>query len=527
MGKIEKNEPVYLRWMEIFVLLLTAVMLFFSWKEYKLTKQVRQIREEQILAEQSGEEAAAGEQNQVQDQPENITIQDVIPQEDAYSQQTAEPSDSNIRVLLMNTAQSSCIQDQVIVQSSVGMEISGAYTQECASGIPFDAGELLAEGETIWIRPAENTGDTNADQRISVLSLERSQGNPSYEGTLEIHRKSDGLYIINEVELETYLKYVVPSEMPSDYPKEALKAQAVCARTYAVRQMMEESLKEYGADVDDTVSYQVYNNISRQETTDQAVDETAGEIICWNNEPIQAYFFSTSCGFTSSDEVWTNDTPAGYLESISLSQRTVEALAAGDNSADSAMNTGLENGEFEQYIRETNALDYESEEPWYRWEICIPWEELEKRTESGFPQTGKLQDFKVKERSEGGAVTKLCIIGSDGEAVLENEYRIREFLSPGEEAVTLQDGTSNTSMKILPSAYILLEKVMENDQPSGLYIRGGGYGHGVGMSQNGAKCLAQNGMDWEQILSVFYRNTTIESVSGHLQSYCSSRRASQ
>ena len=76
--------------------------------------------------------------------------------------------------------------------------------------------------------------------------------------------------MINELPLETYLEAVVPSEMPSGYHKEALKAQAVCARTYAWKQMQEGRLSKYGADVDDSVNYQVYQNIAPQQATSEA-----------------------------------------------------------------------------------------------------------------------------------------------------------------------------------------------------------------------------------------------------------------
>lgn len=529
MGKIEKSEPAYSRWMEIFAVLLAAIMIFFGWKEYKLVKQAEKLQEEQILSEQMKAEQliAEGMENgdwQTDQTETGKTETGETKTGDSETDQTMKaqiPEQTNsyppIRVLLMNTENASYIQDQVILQSSAAMTISGTYTQECAANVPFDAGALLCEGETIRVCPKENTEEANTAQGISVLSLERNQGIPAYEGILEIHRESQGLYIVNEVELETYLKYVVPSEMPSSYPQEALKAQAVCARTYAVRQMMEDSLEEYGADVDDTVSYQVYNNIGRQDATDLAVDETAGKIICWEHEPIQAYFFSTSCGFTSSDEVWSGGDAAAYLKSISLSEQTVEALAAGDFSSETISEGTMTDEEFGQYICGKNSLDYESEEPWYRWELYIPWEEMKLRAAARFSQIGELLELSVERRSAGGAATILKIKGTDGEAALENEYRIREFLSPGNEPVLLQDGTSNTSMKLLPSAYILLEKISENEQPSGLLIHGGGYGHGVGMSQNGAKYLAQDGMNWEQILSVFYRDTTIETAAADPQ----------
>lgn len=75
---------------------------------------------------------------------------------------------------------------------------------------------------------------------------------PVYSGRLEISREDDGLVLVNELYLEDYLKHVVPSEMPVSYEKEALKAQAVCARTYAYRQIQGNSYKEYGAHVDDS-----------------------------------------------------------------------------------------------------------------------------------------------------------------------------------------------------------------------------------------------------------------------------------
>ena len=98
--------------------------------------------------------------------------------------------------------------------------------------------------------------------------------------------------------------------MPSGYEKEALKAQAVCARTYAWIHMQEHGLEEYGADVDDSVNYQVYQNIPPQESTTEAVQETNGQILCQNGEPVETYYFSTSAGVTSTDEIWGADAAA-------------------------------------------------------------------------------------------------------------------------------------------------------------------------------------------------------------------------
>ncbi|MGN1140515.1 MAG: SpoIID/LytB domain-containing protein [Oliverpabstia sp.] len=484
---MRKNEWNYLRWMEICTILLAVIMVFFGYKEYCLQEQMEyNIKCEQIAAKQKSP----------------VHVQDYEDEQlDDNGQESQQETGKMIRVLLMDNNQNSCMQQQVILQSSGDITVTGAKSCMIAPDTPIDVSTFLDVGEVVSVE---------SDTPITVLSLERSQGTPSYEGKLEIHRNENGYYIVNEMELETYLKYVVPSEMPASYPQEALKAQAVCARTYAVRQIQSDSLEEYGADVNDTVAYQVYNNISRQESTDQAVEETRGEIMCCNGEPIQAYFFSTSCGFTSSDDVWSDIGEAEYLRSISVSRQTVETLANSGNSEPTVPQLNMSNEEFEKTICEKNSLDYECEEPWYRWEVNISWEEIEKRAEIKFPGIGKLQKIEIGDRSSGGAAIQLILTGSGKEEVIENEYRIREFLSPGKETVKLQDGTGNTSMQLLPSAYMVIETIMENQKPSALHIRGGGYGHGVGMSQNGAKHLAMDGLEWQQILSVFYKNYTLQ-----------------
>ena len=114
--------------------------------------------------------------------------------------------------------------------------------------------------------------------------------------SIEVKAEEGGLVLINELYLEDYLKKVVPSEMPASYEKEALKAQAVCARTYAYRQIQGNAYGQYGAHVDDSTNFQVYNNISTSERTDQAVNETCGQMLFYNDKPIEAFYYSTSCG---------------------------------------------------------------------------------------------------------------------------------------------------------------------------------------------------------------------------------------
>ena len=102
------------------------------------------------------------------------------------------------------------------------------YKRQVIEILPDD--ERLAEGRIVLEPQSVKNG-------IAAESIERAQGTPSYYGTLEIRKEPEGLLLINELDIEDYLTRVVPSEMPSYYEKEALKAQAVCARTYAYRQI--------------------------------------------------------------------------------------------------------------------------------------------------------------------------------------------------------------------------------------------------------------------------------------------------
>ena len=154
----------------------------------------------------------------------------VVPSEQVVLE-TTEPvkrDERDIRVLLTDSLQESPVLDSVLLVSEEVLVMEGAHSGEYPPGTLLDMEDVLHVGETVTVYPKNRMGS------ICIQSLQRSQGTPAYEGVLEITRGNDGFSIVNCLDLETYLKYVVPSEMPSSYPEEALKAQAVCARTYAV-----------------------------------------------------------------------------------------------------------------------------------------------------------------------------------------------------------------------------------------------------------------------------------------------------
>ena len=130
-----------------------------------------------------------------------------------------------------------------------------------------------------------------------------------------------GIVLVNELPLEEYLYAVVPSEMPASYPQEALKAQAVCARTYAYRYILRAGIPELGAHVDDTTAYQVYHNIEEHAASTTAVKETDGVLLTYEGEAAGNYYYSTSCG-TGTDVVsWQggNGEEVPYLQGVRVS----------------------------------------------------------------------------------------------------------------------------------------------------------------------------------------------------------------
>ena len=144
--------------------------------------------------------------------------------------------------------------------------------------------------------------------KIILKSVNRNQGIPAYRGTLELVNTEKGIVVVNELSLEEYLYSVVPSEMPASYPEEALCAQAICARTYAYAHMQNAAFPEFGAHVDDSTSYQVYNNILEQERTTTAVKDTYGKLLfTGQGELAGTYYYSTSCGIGSDANVWKTE----------------------------------------------------------------------------------------------------------------------------------------------------------------------------------------------------------------------------
>lgn len=415
-------------------------------------------------------QADAAETVQPKKEQKDETREQQILQEEAVTQEmeVQKTEEQRIRVLIRTQDFEGDYHANLTIRCNCAAKTpDGVHTFQAGEILTFDTSDPRFDqnGQIVLVPEVEESGFT-------VTSLVRAQGNPTYEGQLEIYRLEQGLLLVNVLNLESYLRYVVPSEMPASYELEALKAQAVCARTYAWKKMQNQGLPTLHADVNDSVQFQVYNNISSTASTDTAVAETAGEIMVCDGEPITAYFFSTSAGSTSTNEVWSQE-PEKYLQCV-------------------------------------NSGNLEETEPWFRWSATLSIDDLNQRIASY--EIGTLQEIEILKRSSGGAVKELKLSGSIGEQVIQSEYRIRQLLSTKDIPVTRADGSVVTDMNLMPSAYFSCTPIYEGGTLAGYQFDGGGYGHGVGMSQNGANHLAQQGKTWEEILHYFYAEIDLQKI---------------
>lgn len=463
----------------------------------------------------------------------------------------AETAD-RIRVLLKNTVQNSDYHEEV---------------------------QLVVDGETIQVRAEDlQVGERRIYQCAALTDkvLVQTEGivkeDYAYRGAIECYRTADGMVLINELPLEEYLYAVVPSEMPASYPLEALKAQAVCARTYAYQNIMKAGLPEVGAHVDDTTSYQVYHNSSEKAASTTAVKETSGILLTWQGEPAQNYYYSTSCGVGTNAGIWKSreagDIP--YLQAVRLKQpentdkerngiqqeqaadreapeqgKGITAMAGAENTtAATAAETGAQTPDdlrdedaFYRFITSKNEGDLEKDEPWYRWNYTV--EKLDTKTMTAriqaryaaSPQSvltktagdyyvsqpveelGRIRNLSIAGRGAGGVAEELLIETDTGSYKIVSEYNIRSVLCDGISEVVRQDESTSVPKTLLPSGFFVLETGKEEGNVIGYTLTGGGYGHGVGMSQNGARALGKEGASYRMILEYFFEGCELDQLN--------------
>jgi len=326
--------------------------------------------------------------------------------------------------------------------------------------IRSDSGiRVIDKKDSRVIYESKNAGLNFYPVKIKSIYLIESDKNilyvndSGYRGKLELHNVLGKIYIINVVSMEEYLYSVVPSEMPASWSIEALKAQAVAARTYSYYHLINNKGKNI-YDLDSTINFQVYKGIvSETPSSIEAVSKTSGTIMTYNYEPIIAYFHSTSGGKTSDDkDVWPgSDLP--YLESVECK--------------------------------------YSENSPHYEWTTELSMNEISSALSRKYKRVDSIKKVSFKKNND--RVVTVEIIHNGGTISLSgNEFRL---LFPPQK---------------IKSTYFTAKKSEKS-----LLISGKGWGHGVGMCQWGARGRSDKGMKYEDILQYYYKNIKFQKISNN------------
>jgi stage II sporulation protein D len=461
----------------------------------------------------------------------------------------------NIRVMLKSANYDSLFHESVTFTADTEYVIAygepGATMEEIHEAgdiCTIDTGSAYFQGDRVTITPTALTG------KVILKSVARSSGEPDYRGKIEVLQVPEGLAVINEVPLEEYLYAVIPSEMPASYPPEALEAQAICARTYAYGHIQNAGYPQYGAHVDDSTNFQVYHNGTEHESTTTAAKDTYGQLLFTETgELAETFYYSTSCGIGSDTSVWKTATsqPLSYIKPRTLNRATMERiLSAKEGGAEQmqAVTTDMDlAGEsmrteenFRNFILAKNDDDFECTESWYRWTYTVGdldedrlLEALQSRYQADpnriltmvdgdfvsqpIKKLGHVLDIRISSRVSGGNAEELLLETDEHTFKILTGHNIRYVLNDGETKVYRQDGSQVASPNLLPSAFFLIDTVKEKDYVTGYILTGGGYGHGVGMSQNGAKNMSLSGYTAKDILEFFYENCTVAQVYSDVQ----------
>ena len=286
--------------------------------------------------------------------------------------------------------------------------------------------------------------------RAAVSSSDSSTA-ISVSGLVHLVRRGKGFLVINRVDLEEYVKGVVPAEVSSTWHPEMLKAQAVAARTYALYQQMLSATREY--DVAATVQDQVYRGKQGIDAGIlRAVEETRGLVVTYQDAPIYAAFSSTAAGLTEDAmNVWSKEYP--YLKGVEC--------------------------------------PFDLASPYYQWKSSFKVDTLEQNLRQQGFSVGTIATMTPLSFSRGGRVATLRILHSGGELILRGEE--------------LRKAVGYT---IIPSTQFAIESIGRD-----VVLSGYGAGHAVGMCQWGAKELAELGYPFSTILRYYYPGTELQNMA--------------
>jgi stage II sporulation protein D len=379
-------------------------------------------------------------------------------------------------------------------------------TFKAGEGADYNSSFTNSAGE-VWYNVTSGSssgwvlGSTATLSDVPSLAIAKVNNNLSYRGSFYLDPNGSKVQLINKLDMEDYLKGVVPSEMPASWHMEALKAQAIAARSYAANMMMLTS----------TAASQVYKGYSGENSrTNAAIKETEGLMVKYNGKPIQTFFHSTSGGKTANvGDVWnSNQSYFPYLVSVN---------------------------------------DPYEESEYSNWNETFPASTILQKF--GFSSSAVLYDISLEKTGANGEVRGVTVTSSEGTKTIKgNELEIRKLFPLNDASVynslysnwfDMTVTKSGTSMEVQTTSgtspiadlkgqtvqtssgqVVLTESKASIQTSSGIItnegtgissvtLNGKGWGHRIGMSQYGAKGFAEHGYTATQIITHYFKGTTV------------------
>jgi SpoIID/LytB domain protein len=346
----------------------------------------------------------------------------------------------------------------------------------------------------IWVVNGKNYSpnhlEVNTNKDLINLSTDQElKQKRLYRGKMTLQPNAYGSYtLVNRVPLETYVRGVLPNEIGIDAPMAAMEAQAIIARTYALRNVRRFAVDNYQLCAD--THCQVYQGLSGiAKTTDQAIASTRGQVLTYNNEIVDALYSSTTGGITANfSDIW-NGEDRPYLKPV--------IDAANNNIWNLSSQNLADDQNFQKFINLKTGFN-ESKWDVFRWhketDINRITKDLQKflqAKKSPYRTFQKILAMSIVQRSSSGRILKLAVKTDIGVFTLEKDEVRSAFAAP-----------VSTLFYIQP-----LNKGQTNLW--GYAFIGGGLGHGVGLSQTGAQNLAKLGWSSSKILEFYYPGTKI------------------
>lgn len=356
---------------------------------------------------------------------------------------------------------------------------------------------ILLEKPRVSFKVGNNTYQVNFLEVTSnqgvVQVKDGKQGKwRTYGGSFTLQPNSYGNYtLVNKVDIETYLRGVVPHEIGPNAPLAAAQAQTIIARTYALRNTRRFEADNY--ELCATVHCQVYYGLSgTSKTADQAIASTKGLVLTYENELVDALYSSTTGGITSNfSDIWDGENRP-YLKSVidspqqiwNLNQKTLEDEA-----------------NFRKFLALNKGFN-ETGRSLFRWQRQSTLADLTKdlqryleRIKHPLADIKAIESMKITERSPSGRILKLDVTTDLGVITLEKN-EVRSAFTPPVSTFFYLEPVYNANKKITAYKFI-----------------GGGFGHGVGLSQFGSYNLARIGWNAEKILQFYYPGTQVQPLN--------------